>query len=208
MRQLIQLQEIRNKISKDLHDEIGSTLSSISIFSEVAKKITKKESPEAESVLNNIGDSARSSIDSMSDIVWAINPKNDRFQNVIDRIKLFANQLMDAKNISFKIDFPSHLGELKLPMQHRKNIYLVLKEALNNIAKYSQATSCRISVEKLNKQMKIAISDDGVGFDSTPESLGGNGLINMKQRIEELSGTFEIQSAKKQGTTLFIKFNL
>lgn len=208
MKQILHMQEVRNKISKDLHDEIGSSLSSISIYSEVAKKITRKDSPEAESVLNNIGESARTSMENMSDIVWAVNPKNDRFKDILDRFNVFANQLMGAKNIVLHLITKENVDDLKLPMQHRKNIYLLLKEATNNVAKYSHAKNFYVTVEKNHSRMSIQIKDDGVGFESNPESLGGNGLINMKQRVDDLKGEFQIQSGKGKGTTLTIKFNL
>ena len=206
LRQILKLQAIRNKISQDLHDEIGSSLSSISLSSEVAKTIAEEKAPEAVELLASIGESARSAIENMSDIVWAINPKNDRFTNIMQRLQAFAQQLFDVKNIRLHFEVPDDVNGMKMSMQHRKNIYLVLKEAINNVAKYSQAENCFVVVQQNGKQVQVQVKDDGVGFVPKTGNLGGNGLVNMKQRIEELNGIFNIFSEERKGTTLSFRF--
>src|SRR5436190_14971713 len=129
------LQIIRNKIANDLHDDIGSTLSSINIFAELAKKQSKEVSP----LLDQIGEHAHRMLDSMADIVWTINPENDNFEKIIIRMRAFAYELLGAKDIEFEFNADESTGKLKLPMTVRKNLYLIFKEAANNMAKYSDA---------------------------------------------------------------------
>ena len=206
LQQVLRMQEIRNKISRDLHDHIGSSLSSISISSEVAKKMAENNSPEAATILKDIGESSRQAIDNMSDIVWAINPANDRFSKIIERLRVFASQLFDIKNITLHFDVNESINEMKLPMQYRKNIYLILKEAVCNVAKYSEAQNCYVVIGKNNSIVNISVRDDGKGFSETAATLGGNGLVNMKQRVNELKGDLKISSEVKKGTTLSFRF--
>ena len=204
--QNLHIERIRNKISKDLHDDIGSTLSSISISSAVAQQMLPEQYPEILSTLRYIGESTRTSMENMSDIVWAINPKNDSFKNMMDRLQIFAIKILDAKNIRLQLEIPESLHHAKLSMPQRKNIYLILREAIHNVAKYSEASYCLISAEIIKKKIHLLIKDDGVGFNSVNAGLGGNGLINMKQRAEELNAAFYIHSEVMKGTSLFLQF--
>ena len=132
--QVIKLQAIRNNIASDLHDDIGSTLNSISVYSEVAKQQAGKEIP----ALDLIGTNSRKIIESMDDIVWTINPENDSFEKVIIRMRSFAYQMLKAKKVDFTFDVDEHLNSLTLPMQVRKNFYLIFKEAITNLVKHSE----------------------------------------------------------------------
>jgi ligand-binding sensor domain-containing protein len=204
--QFKKIQAIRNRISKDLHDDIGSTLSSISINSSVAERMNADQYPEIISALSYIGNSTRAAMENMSDIVWAINPANDTFKNMMDRLQIFAYKILGAKNISLQMDIPESLQHTKLTMPQRKNIYLIMREAIHNVAKYSEATYCNVSAEIVKKKINLLIKDDGVGFDEISKSLGGNGLLNMKQRADELNAVFHIHSEKLKGTSLSLQF--
>jgi signal transduction histidine kinase len=207
---LIHIQKIhaiRNKISKDLHDDIGSTLSSISISSTVAEKMSKEQFPEIISTMSYIGKNSREALENMSDIVWAINPANESLKKLIDRIQIYAYAILAAKNIRLHLDFPESIYSTKLTMQQRKNIYLILREAIQNVAKYSEATTCLVTGNLVNKKINIQVKDDGLGFDEIMTSLGGNGMFNMRQRADELKATFAIQSEKLKGTSLTLELN-
>ena len=130
-----QLQNIRNSIADDLHDDIGSTLSSINIMSELAKE----KSPEALTLLASIGESTNTLQDNMSDIVWAIKATNDRFENITQRMNQFAAEILDAKNIELDFKSDESLSASRLTMEQRKNFYLFFKEVINNAAKYAEA---------------------------------------------------------------------
>ncbi len=200
------IQSIRNKISRDLHDEIGSTLGSISIFSTAAEMMEEKQFPEIKTTLAQIGIGARSALENMSDIVWAINPTNDTFRNLIERLQIYAYKLLEAKNIHLTLDLPEDLYGAKLTLPQRRNIYLILREAVYNVAKYSKANNCIISAQIENQSINLQIKDDGHGFDEISKNLGGNGIIHMKQRADELNAVFTVFTEKLQGTILTLQF--
>jgi two-component sensor histidine kinase len=195
MRQIRRLQVIRNNIASDLHDDIGSTLNSISIYSEVAKQQAGMEIP----ALELIGSNSRKIIESMSDIVWTINPENDSFEKIIVRMRSFAHQLLKAKKIEYTFESDDKLNSLVLPMQARKNFYLVFKEAITNLIKYSEASRVAISIKEESKTIVLLVRDNGIGIPENFETQG-NGLINMKRRAEEINAELKIISANGEGT--------
>ncbi len=205
LRQTLKLQMIRNKIAGDLHDDVGSMLSSIAIYSELVNEEVKEKSPKASSLLYTINENARGTIESMSDVVWAINPKNDRFENILQRMRTFASGILEAKNIDLKFDASSSLPGLKLSMENRKNLYLIFKEAVNNVAKYSSSKTCTIKLRLEGKMLKMKIEDDGEGFDLN-DYTPGYGLLSMRRRSEEMKGDISIQSAEGKGTTIHLFF--
>ncbi len=193
----LKLQNIRNRIASDLHDDVGSTLNSISVYSEVAKQ----KSPTVVNELEQIGDASRKIIEVMSDIVWTINPKNDTFENIILRMSTLAYNLLKAKNIEHTFRADESLNETKLSLESRRNFYLIFKEALNNLVKYSNATRASIILANENGLIKLAVRDNGVGFDVAQTSKG-NGLLNMKTRAEEMNAQLKIESEKGSGTNV------
>ncbi len=197
LQQLKRLQTIRNNIASDLHDDIGSTLNSISIYSEVAKQQAEKEIP----ALDLIGVNSRKIIESMSDIVWTINPENDSFEKIIVRMRSFAYQLLKAKKIEYTFEVNEKLNSIALPMQVRKNFYLVFKEAITNLVKYSHSTRVSILLTEENKTILLEIRDNGIGIPVNAETQG-NGLMNMKRRAEEIHARLNISSANEGGTRI------
>ena len=204
--QRLKLQSIRDNIARDLHDEIGSNLSSISIFNEVAKESAARNTDNLQAVLNKIGEYAQISQEGMTDIVWMIDSKNDRFENIFIKMRTLASETLGAGNISLSIHFDESLNSLKIPMAKRKNFYLIYKEAINNLLKYSNCTHVIINVKKSSEFISLDIIDDGVGFN--PNETRGNGLKYMKKRAEELDGQLSITSILGKGTTIKLKFSL
>jgi signal transduction histidine kinase len=198
-----QLQKMRNSIADDLHDDIGSALSSINIMSELAKQ----KSPEALPLLASIGESTTAMQENMSDIVWAVNPKNDRLENVVQRMNLFASEILEAKNIALDFADTTLLPALKLTMEQRKNFYLFFKEAINNAAKYSDAKKVEVCIAQRDHNVEMNISDDGKGFD-TSKIFNGNGISSLKKRAAELNGNFKITSGINKGTDVQLKFKI
>jgi two-component system, NarL family, sensor histidine kinase UhpB len=193
----LKLQNIRNRIASDLHDDVGSTLNSISVYSEVAKQ----KSPAVVDELEQIGDASRKIIEVMSDIVWTINPKNDTFENIISRMGTLAYNLLKAKNIEHTFQADESLNETKLSLESRRNFYLIFKEALNNLVKYSNATRASISLTSENGMIKLSVRDNGTGF-NVAQTSKGNGLLNMKARAEEMKAQLKIESEKGSGTNV------
>jgi signal transduction histidine kinase len=196
------MQNIRNKIAQDLHDDIGSTLSSISILSDLALK--EKNIEQSNEVISEIKNNSITLMEKMDDIVWSINPKNDSLENLLIRIKRFATQLFEAKEIDYTIEIDDNIAEVKLPMDHRQHIYLILKEAINNLVKYSQATKAQIKVCCNNNLLELYVIDNGKGF-VQQVSATGNGILSMKSRALLMNAQLIINSELNKGTEIFLK---
>ena len=199
-RQLLRLNDIRNKIAGDLHDDIGSTLNSISIYSEVAKK----NDEDHDEALEMIGDSSRRIIDAMSDIVWTINPENDSFEKIIFRMKSLAYNLFRAKKIEYTFQVDEDLNDRKLSLEERRSFYLIFKEAVNNLVKYAGATRASITLTSEKNMVRLCIRDNGIGFDTSGNN-SGNGLKNMKRRAAEMNAEIKIESQPGSGTQVELK---
>jgi signal transduction histidine kinase len=198
-----QLQHMRNTIADDLHDDIGSTLSSISIMSELAKV----KLPEASAMLTMIGESTTSMQENMSDIVWAIKSENDRFENVVQRMNRFASEILEAKNIALDFRSDETLSTSRLTMKQRKNLYLFFKETINNAAKHSGAKKVFVHIIEKKRYIEMTIQDDGKGFD-TGQTYNGNGMNTLRKRVDELDGYHYIQSHVNEGTFVTLKFKV
>jgi signal transduction histidine kinase len=197
--------KMRTDIASNLHDDIGSTLSSISIYSEAGKnKIKQNQNESVIELLNRIGINARETMGNMSDIVWAINPINDNGAKLFSKMESFASSLFISKEIALDFNVPDHLFDLNFEMDVRQNLFLILKEAVNNCAKYSNAKKVEIIFKLSNSVFELTIKDDGNGFDMLNVSEG-NGLLNMKNRAKDIEGTLTIDSSKK-GTIIHLQF--
>jgi len=199
------MQHIRNKIAQDLHDDIGSTLSSISILSGLA--LEEKNSGHTLETMSEIKDSSILLMERMDDIVWSINPRNDSLENLLMRVKHFATTLFEAREIDYSIDIQDNINAVKLPTAYRQHIYLVLKEAINNLVKYAQATQAAIRVGYDQRVLELSIRDNGRGFDAARES-GGNGIPGMRRRAELMGAELEIRSLPGEGTTISLKVRI
>lgn len=152
--------------------------------------------------LGQISDQAGHVTESLRDIVWSIQPQNDKLQNLLDRMKKFAGQILESKNINYNFNISGiHSKEQVLDIETRQNVYLIFKEILNNIVKHSQATETSIVMSSTPKSLQIEIKDNGIGLDDSTITKG-NGLNNMKQRAEKLKGTFKIGPFDSKGTAI------
>ena len=192
---------IRENIAKDLHDEIGSTLTSIKILSEVSDKRIKNEKPEISEFLSQITEQSAQAQQSISDIVWSVKPENDSLENMIIRMREFMSQTLENKDIQTEINVDENLLQTSLKMDERRDFLLIFKEAINNIAKHSSATKVKINLEKRKDGLLLNISDNGVGFD--PEIIHSrSGLKNMKSRAETMHADFQLDTNQGKGTEL------
>jgi signal transduction histidine kinase len=207
--QLLELQTVRNKISKDLHDDIGSALSSINIYGEVAKQKLGDHNDMREilPILTRITESSANVMENMQNIVWAINPANDGLDNILVRMQVFAAQVLEPQNI--QVEFTTEIAEkdIRLGMEKRRDLFLLFKEAINNIAKHSKAGITSIVFRREGKRLIMKIEDNGIGFDRAL-SLPGNGLRNMAERIQLMGGAIDIQSAPGKGTTIRVTIRI
>jgi ligand-binding sensor domain-containing protein len=202
MAQINKLINVRNKIAGDLHDDVGSSLSSIKLY---AGFISKKSStdPYVSELFSKIESTTKESLENMSDIVWSINPKNDQLEHVVSKMKAFSDNTLSVLGVTLNYRFTSET--IVISMEARRHLYLFYKEAINNIAKYAAAKNVVIELEKKKGQWLLLIKDDGVGFDAM-KKLHGNGMNTMKERAEELNGTVSITSTVNRGTTIELVF--
>jgi signal transduction histidine kinase len=199
--QIIKIERMRTRIASDLHDDIGSTLSSISMISEMASH--KDQESELAKALSKIGDDSRGVLNSMDDIIWSVNPKNDSLSSLMVRLREYTIPLCESKNITFSMITDETIHAMKLEMDERRNIFLIVKESVNNAVKYSGCQTLSISFIK-NPTLEIVIHDDGCGFDTeTPSSR--NGLVNIKRRARQIGGELLIQSENRKGTTITLR---
>jgi len=193
---ILALEMLRNKISTDLHDDIGSTLSSISILSEVAAREREQKSKK---MLGEINERSHFLMEKMDDIVWSISSQNDTVGTLFIRIQQFASSVLEAKDIEYEVNVPEKIKGMKLEMQHRQHIYLILKEAINNLIKYSECSMVCINANYTGGKLSVEVTDDGKGFDMNTIHPG-NGLYNMKKRTETMRGKLFIATAPGKGT--------
>ena len=199
----------RLMISRGLHDDMGSTLSSISVYSKVAQvKSEENNKDELNDVLEKISMASSEMVAEMNDTVWAINPGNDNMEKIIWRMESFAKPLIAARNIHFSFQYNKEIYSVHLEMENRKNFYLVFKEAVNNAIKYSGAAELKVELTQSNNHLELLVKDDGVGFNVEQEmkepspSLSGNGLRNMQMRSKEMKGELQINSIPGEGTKI------
>ncbi len=195
----------RLTISQDLHDHVGSTLSSISVYSKVAQlqgEENKKE--EMNELLGRIRTTSNTMITEMNDIVWAINPGNDTMEKIIRRMEAYAQPLLEARNMAFHFQYDESLFTEAMEMEKRKNFYLIFKEAVNNAVKYSASPQVNARLYRENGSLVLEIKDTGIGFNldavSASTSLSGNGLRNMQQRAKAIHSDLVIESTPGYGT--------
>ena len=203
-RQRRKLQGVRDRIARDLHDDIGSTLGSISMYSEALKrKLSDSEDASTRAVAEKIGSSSRAMIDRMSDIVWSVDPRHDEASSLVARMESFAADLLTPKGITFRIVADPALNERRLSATQRRNLFLIYKEALYNAVKYAACRTVRVDLSLAGRDLVLEVRDDGLGFDpANVDSHNGNGLANMRIRSSAIGGSTTVHSAPGQGTTI------
>ena len=206
LRQAVQIERVRNRIAQDLHDEIGSTLSSIALYSAVMKKRSPDMPLATRSILDKITQSTSQMMESMNDIVWTIKADNDSFEQVVDRMRAFAVNITEAQNIVLHFTADALAEKLKMNMDQRKNIYLIFKEAMNNAVKYAVCKNLYVQISVSKNMLEVSIKDDGAGFEISEKGkgLGGNGMLSMQARAKAINGNLSIESTKDEGTRVLL----
>lgn len=206
LKRLLEVHRLREKVARDLHDDVGSTLTSINILSEVARH-GLDENSIAKQYLQRIGKSSTQMMQSMDDIVWSIKPDNDQLHKITARMREYTAGILEPQNIGYSFEANDNIKHIKLDMESRRNLFLIFKEALNNISKYSGASLVKISIRYEGAQIILSIIDNGKGFDLSSHSQG-NGLMNMRKRSELLKGSIDIQSSLGDGTRIVLKISI
>lgn len=199
---LLEIERVRNRIAADLHDDIGSSLSQISVLSAVARS---ESAAGAHAPIDKIAELSRQMLESMSDIVWAINPARDQPADLIQRMRHFAAELFTAADIELEFRVEPAGSERKLKPELRRELLLAFKEAANNVVKHSGAKRVRVTVGGDRGRFRFEVTDDGRGFDRTAHSAEGNGLASIERRLQALRGSAQIVSSPGAGTTVRIE---
>jgi len=201
------IEKERNRIARDMHDDLGSGLTKIAILSEVAK--TQLQQPDkAKAQLENISVSSRELVDSMQDIIWVLNPKNDTLESLASYVREYALKFFEPFESNIQFDYPENIPVVKLTEEQRRNIFLVIKESFNNIAKHAWCNSVKLRLQKKDNSIIFIIEDDGKGFDISNTRAFGNGLQNMRTRMLQVNGTYNITSEPSKGTVTTISVML
>lgn len=196
-------EKIRNRIARDLHDDMGSTLSTISILSSMARSKLHNDEVKTSEYINKISDNSLRMMEAMDDIVWAIKPDNDSMQKIVARMREFATNVLESKDIELVFHAAAGINDLKLGMEQRRDFFLIFKEAVNNVAKYSRCKKATIQIGESQGRLALMVKDDGTGFEVSAAD-GGNGLGNMQKRADALKGRLQVLSRPGEGTQVIL----
>ncbi|ANH79971.1 hypothetical protein A8C56_02360 [Niabella ginsenosidivorans] len=194
----------RNRITEDLHDDIGSSLSSLRVYSDVAGKLIEKDAEKARYLLDQISANTSRIMEDIGDIIWSLRPDKHNLFSIDSRIKNFVSEVLGNKEIDYSINIEPGVNETIQHITARKNVVLIVKEAINNVVKYSNASHVTVHLYIKDGALAIEITDNGKGFNEK-EVKTGNGLRNMKKRTNELNGSFTLFSKPGNGTRLLVK---
>jgi ligand-binding sensor domain-containing protein/signal transduction histidine kinase len=197
---LLELERVRTRIATDLHDDVGSSLTQIAIMSEVARRQGADE--RVAEPLGQIANLSRELVDSMSDIVWAINPKRDHLGDLAQRMRRFASDVLSTNGVELKFQAPGERADAVLQADLRREVFLVFKESINNVARHSHCKRVNVLLSLQERQLVMRVCDDGRGFERQSGDGQGHGLASMRERARRLRGTFRADSEPGGGTVL------
>lgn len=200
------LERLRIRIATDLHDDVGSRLTKVAMIAEHAEHGLPADD-RTRAHIQNISQTVREIIRAMDEIVWTINPRNDTLDNLANYIFQYAQDYFQDSPVRCRLDLPAELPHHPISTNQRHNIFMAIKEALNNVIKHSQASEVRIRLSHGDDQFRIVIADNGRGLDVAHPAGSGDGLRNMRQRLQQIGGHLAIESAPGQGTSLTMEFS-
>jgi signal transduction histidine kinase len=200
VRRLREIEELRVQIAADLHDDVGARLTKVAMVTELVDRETP-ESDRSKPSIRNISKTTREVIQAMDEIVWTINPKNDSLENLANYIFHYAQDYFQNSGVRCRMDVPARLPDHPMSTQQRHNLFMAVKEALNNVLKHAHATEVRIGVALNDSRLSISVADDGCGFSTDQPHPAGDGLENMKQRLERIGGQLRLESRPGGGGT-------
>lgn len=208
VRHLLAVERVRTRIASDLHDDIGASLSQIAVVSEVLRRQVGDGDERVGRNLNLMARVSREAVDSMSDIVWAINPSRDTLTDLVRRMRRFASETLPNRDIELDFSAPTdaETGRVRLGADFRREVFLIFKESVNNVLKHSGSTRAGVEMRVRHGRLYVSVRDNGRGFaagsNGDADGLGGHGLDNMRRRAESLGGSLEVVSGVGAGTVL------
>ena len=196
------LDQQRHAFTADLHDDIGASLSSLQLNSAIAAQVFDKNPQQSKEMLQKVEGQSQQLAEKIGDFIWSMKPRQDEFMTLSSRIKTYTSEILGATAISHQLKIDSNIDQAIVDFSLRKNLLLIVKEALNNAAKYSKANNVLIEMKIENNQIILQISDDGVGLPE--QNKPGNGLKNMRTRTEEMKGVFTIETGLQKGVVILV----
>jgi ligand-binding sensor domain-containing protein/two-component sensor histidine kinase len=197
---MLEVERVRTRIATDLHDDIGSSLSQVAILSEVVQRRIGNSDPELHEPLSRIAGVSRELVDSMSDIVWAVNPAKDKLYYLLQRMRQFAGDVLVARDIRFGFRVEDCEHDLRVETDARRQIYLIFKECIHNIVRHAYCSDVEIEIRRQRERLVLRISDNGSGFEPSA-ALNGHGLLSMAERAKRIGGKADVVT-NASGTTV------
>ncbi|MBK9718166.1 MAG: tetratricopeptide repeat protein [Saprospiraceae bacterium] len=195
---------LRSRISQDIHDDISSGLTKISWLTEMVKAKSNESNTNIDyGLIDKINSASKETVSKLGEIIWSTNPDRDNLESLLAYIRNYVTKFLEDTDLQYTIDFPDDLLKTSINPELRRNLFLVLKEALNNIIKYAKAKNITISLQLENQSYKLLVEDDGIGIEQGIINGGGNGLINMRKRMAAIHGKVNIESIIQQGTRIY-----
>jgi signal transduction histidine kinase/streptogramin lyase len=199
----VAIERVRTGIATDLHDEIGSTLSQISVLSQVAEREAARAAGTAPRSLSRIAELARGAVEAMGETVWAISPREDHLSDLVQRMRRFGLDLFSDGAVEIRLELPPHDPDERLDTEIRRTLWLVFKEALHNARKHASARNVVAELVRESGGFTLTVRDDGRGFDPAGESAG-HGLDSMRRRAQAIGGRLELNSTAGEPTTVVL----
>jgi signal transduction histidine kinase/ligand-binding sensor domain-containing protein len=200
------LDKERTRIARDLHDDLGCSLNKVALTLDMMQR-----GPDAvesgNGKIERCSTMVRQVAKSVDEIVWAINPRNDTLRYVVDYISQFAVEFLHAADISCRVDLPDHTPNLLVSPEARHNLFLVVKEALNNIVRHAHGSEVQLQIAATEEKIAIVIQDNGKGFEQVPDNASADGLRNMRQRMDEIGGRFDLDTKPGRGTRVTFSYS-
>lgn len=201
------LERERARIARDIHDDLGATLTQITLLSE----LTRRESGNPGQVTQHadqIARAARGLVQAMDETVWAVNPKNDNLPRLAGYIFQYAEKFFSGSAVRCHFDSPDDVPDRPMTAEARHHLFLAAKEAMNNVARHSSASQVWLRLKVSDAELVLSVEDNGHGLPVENDRQFGNGLTNMRRRMEEIGGTFAVESSVGGGTSVYFKLNL
>jgi signal transduction histidine kinase len=197
---------MRDRIAADLHDEVGSSLSNIAMFGELMRDQLADQPPKVRRMVERITSNSAKALESMNDIVWNVNTRYEGTEHLVARMRAFAAQAAEARGFALHFEADDAVRRVRLDMMHRKHLYLIFKEAVNNAAKYSGCTALRVSLTAQGNGVRLVVADNGAGFAAGEQDPrgGGQGLAGMRKRAGEMGAGLTVSSVVGEGTTIIL----
>lgn len=197
------IENLRVQIAANLHDDVGSRLTKVAMITDVLNRETTEG--RLRQHVDTISRTTREITQAMDEIVWTINPRNDTLDHLANYIFQYAQEYFQHTPVRCRLDLPAQLPDCAISTETRHNVFMAIKEALNNVLKHAQATEVRIALVMDDSQMRFTIADNGRGFSLDQVDGSRNGLANMKRRLQQIGGLLRFQSSADSGTTITLE---